>query len=221
VFCQAVDLSDSNAYTAKVDELVAQLMSAGPYSRVFVVHNAGQLGALGFAQECPSPAEMAPHWELNVNSVLWMNKRFLDAFGASHSEIYTPSRRQTATCVLVLVNVSSRSAIAPYLTLNLYYTAKAAREMHFRVLAAEQSSCNKVRVLSYSPGAMDTEMQKTMRESPRMAPELATWFVEMKEQGTLVPTAKSSHRLVVTAVNGGFESGKHVTFDDLNHVDEP
>ncbi|KAL3657150.1 hypothetical protein V7S43_017944 [Phytophthora oleae] len=218
-FIQTVDLSNSADYSNKLDALLAQL-SEERYDNVFLVHNAGALGALGFAQECPSPDEMARHFELNVTSVMWLNKRFLDVFGASRREVTKPAMSQVlhGETKLVIVNVSSRSAIAPYPTLSQYCTAKAAREMHFRVLAAEQSGCNKVKVLSYSPGAMDTEMQRTMRESPLMAPELTKWFVEMKEQGTLVPTQQSSHRGVVVAVNGDFESGKHVTFADFNCV---
>ncbi|KAG1695410.1 hypothetical protein DVH05_020448 [Phytophthora capsici] len=219
-FIQTVDLTNSADYSNKVDALLAQL-SKDHYDKVFLVHNAGALGALGFAQECPSPEEMRRHFELNVTSVMWLNKRFLDVFGASRREVTNATKTQVSDDVtkLVIVNVSSRSAIAPYSTLSQYCTAKAAREMHFRVVASEQSGCNKVKVLSYSPGAMDTEMQRTMRESPLMAPELTKWFVEMKEQGTLVPTQQSSHRGVVVAVNGDFESGKHVTFADLDYVD--
>ncbi|KAG7384461.1 hypothetical protein PHYPSEUDO_002576 [Phytophthora pseudosyringae] len=223
VFIQPVDLSDSVDYSKKIDKLLLQLASEERYDSVFLVHNAGALGGLGFAQECPLPSDMARHFELNVMSVVWLNKRFLDVFGAPRSEVAKLSASATASdgsTRLVLVNVSSRSAIAPYPTLGQYCTAKAAREMHFRVLAAEQAGCNKVRVFSYSPGAMDTEMQQTMRESPLLAPELANWFVEMKEQGTLVPTQQSSRRGVLVAVHGDFESGKHVTFDDLKYVDE-
>ncbi|KAG6612241.1 sepiapterin reductase [Phytophthora cinnamomi] len=191
-------------------------------------------------QECPSPSAMARHFELNVTSVMWLNKRFLDVFGASRREVSAATTTTTTwpsslsqavadglTTALVIVNVSSRSAIAPYPTLSQYCTAKAAREMHFRVLALEQGgcncncNCNEVAVLSYSPGAMDTDMQKTMRESPLMAPQLAKWFMKMKEQGTLVPPAQSSRRGVVVAISGDFESGKYVTFDELSFVDEP
>ncbi|GMG17239.1 unnamed protein product [Phytophthora fragariaefolia] len=226
VFTQTVDLSSSADYTAKVDALLVQLTSAERYHRVFLVHNAGALGGIGFAQECPSPSVMARHFELNVTSVMWVNKRFLDVFGASRREVSAsrpPLRAEVADglTALVIINVSSRSAIAPYPTLSQYCTAKAAREMHFRVLALEQNGGNKVTVLSYSPGAMDTDMQKVMRESPFMAPQLAKWFVEMKEQGTLVPTQQSSRRAVVAAISGDVASGTYVTFDELSYVDEP
>ncbi|GMF11580.1 unnamed protein product [Phytophthora lilii] len=164
VVVQMVDLSDSADYPTKTDSLLAQLTSAARYDRVFLVHNAGALGALGFAQECPSPAVMARHFELNVTSAMWLNKRFLDVFGASRSEMAS---------------------------------AKVSQEV------------------------ADGTTTLTMRESPLMAPKLAKWFVEMKEHGTLVPTSKSSRRGVVVAVSGDFDSGRHVTFDELNYVDEP
>ncbi|OWY93442.1 Sepiapterin reductase, partial [Phytophthora megakarya] len=153
--------------------------------------------------------------ELNVTSVMWLNKRFLDVFGGSRSDL----KMSEETTKLVFMNVSSRAAIAPYPTLSQYCTAKAAREMHFRVLAVEQSTSNNVQVFSYAPGSMDTDMQQTMRESPFMAPELVKWFEEMKQQGTFVPTQQSSHRAVVAATTGEFESGILVTFDDLNYID--
>ncbi|KAG6969819.1 hypothetical protein JG688_00005152 [Phytophthora aleatoria] len=215
-----VTLSDAVEISMDVKKrllLLGKWKSRRHYETVFLVHNAAALGSLGFAQECPSPSEMARHFELNVTSVMWLNKRFLDVFGASRSEM-TKLSASDDTTKLVFFHVSSRSAIAPYPTLSQYCTAKAAREMHFHVLAAEQERCHKVRVFSYSPGTMDTEMQQTMRESPLMAPELTKWFVEMKEKGTLIPTQQSSHRGVVVTVSGDFESGKHVTFDDLNNV---
>ncbi|KAI9910343.1 hypothetical protein PsorP6_011159 [Peronosclerospora sorghi] len=224
LFIQSVDLSDSADYMEKADILLKELTSAGHYDRVILVHNAGAVGNLGLAQECPPPIEVSRHFELNVTSVMWLNKRFLDVFGASRGEIFSATANQAQgsnnTTKLIVVNVSSRAAIAPYKTFNLYCTAKAAREMHFRVLALEQACCNKVRVLSYSPGAMDTDIQQTVRESPLMAPELKQWFVEMKEEGTLVPTEKSSRRVVIVTINEDFESGKHITFDDLSYVDQ-
>lgn len=214
---QAVDLSDSSDYAPKLESLLTQL-SSSHYDRVLLVHNAGALGRLGFAQECPPPAELATHWELNLTSVVWINKRFLDVYGASRHEL-SGNQEATESTKLVIVNVSSRSAIAPYQTLGLYCTAKAAREMHFRVLATEQP-ISKVTVLSYSPGAMDTNMQQTMRSSPLMAPNLSEWFNAMKDQGTLVSTSQSSRRAVVAAITGDFESGRYITFEDLDHLDD-
>ncbi|KAL4158886.1 hypothetical protein PRNP1_004660 [Phytophthora ramorum] len=193
-FLQCVDLSDAADYTHKVDHVLLQL-AAQSYGRVFLVHNAGSLGRLGLAQECASsPTELAQYWELNVTSVLWLNKRFLDVYGASREEL------RTSTSV----------------DAHVYCTGKAAREMHHRVVATEQAAVDKVRVLQYSPGPMDTDMQKTIRESSRVDPELRKQFADMKAQGTLIPPAQSSQRGINLAVSGEYETGAHVDYYDLD-----
>ncbi|KAK1942970.1 Sepiapterin reductase [Phytophthora citrophthora] len=216
-FLQTVDLANSVDYTTKLDQVLLQL-EAQSYDRVFLVHNAGSLGQLGLVQECAeTPTELAQYWELNVTSVLWMNKRFLDAFGASRDELLasvaTEKQQQTQ---LVIVNVTSLCGIEPFKTHMMYCTGKAAREMHHRVIATEQAASGKVRVLQYSPGPMDTDMQKTIRESPRVDPELRKQFEDMKAQGTLIPPAQSSGRGVKLAVSGEYKTGAHVDYYDLD-----
>ncbi|CEG41276.1 sepiapterin reductase [Plasmopara halstedii] len=213
-FSQSVDLSNSGEYTSKVEDLMRQLEKQR-YDRVFLVHNAGSLGKLGLAQEVMSSAtELTPYWELNVTSVMWLNNCFLRAFGASREELSSPTFASDKVTQLVIVNITSLCSIKPFKTHMLYCTGKAAREMHHRVIATEQAAGNKVQVLQYSPGPMDTEMQRTIRESPNVDTELQTKFREMKANGELVPTAQSSLRCVKLAINGNFESGAHVDYCD-------
>eukprot|EP00644_Phytophthora_capsici_P009068 jgi/Phyca11/504202/fgenesh2_kg.PHYCAscaffold_6_\ len=214
-FLQTVDLANSVDYTAKVDQILLQFETQS-YDRVFLVHNAGSLGQLGLVQECATaPTELAQYWELNVTSVLWMNKRFLDVFGASRDELLASGVTEKQT-QLVIVNVTSLCGIEPFKTHMMYCTGKAAREMHHRVIATEQAPSGKVRVLQYSPGPMDTDMQKTIRECPRVDPELRKQFEDMKVQGTLIPPAQSSERGVKLAITGEYESGAHVDYYDLD-----
>lgn len=74
---------------------------------------------------------------LNVSSALCLTARVLQAFPQS------PGLRRT------VVNVSSLCAQQPFPSWVLYCTGKAARDMTFRVLAAEEPD---LRVLSYAPG---------------------------------------------------------------------
>ncbi|OWY97605.1 Sepiapterin reductase [Phytophthora megakarya] len=214
---QSVDLSNSVDYVEKVDRVLQQLAKQS-YDRVFLVHNAGSLGQLGLVQDCASsPAELAQYWELNVTSVLWLNKRFLDAYGASRDELLNPTAKtDTNQTQLVILNITSLCGIEPFKTHMLYCSGKAAREMHHRVIATEQAVAGKTRVLQYSPGPMDTDMQKTIRESPRVDPELRQQFEDMKTQGTLIPPAQSSERGVKLAINGEYETGAHVDYYDLD-----
>lgn len=117
---------------------------------------------------------------------------------------------------LVIVNITSLCGIEPFKTHMMYCSGKAAREMHHRVIATEQQVVDKVRVLQYSPGPMDTDMQKTIRESPCVDPELRKQFEDMKAQGTLIPPAQSSQRGVKLAISGDYETGAHVDYYDLD-----
>ena len=221
-FLQSVDLSDPTVYMAKVDQVLSKIATE-TYDKVFLVHNAGSLGQLGVVQESiSSPMEMQPYWELNVTSVMWLNKRFLDVFGATRDELLDLEavRTDTEQTQLVIGNITSLCGIEPFKTHMMYCTGKAAREMHHRVIATEQAALDKARVLQYSPGPMDTEMQQTIRESPLVDPGLREQFVEMKTRGTLIPPAKSSERGVRLAISGEFESGAHMDYYDLDSSNE-
>ncbi|KAJ0404819.1 hypothetical protein ATCC90586_000893 [Pythium insidiosum] len=212
VSVRTVDLSKPEQYAAAVDELLVQLQ-AERYERIYLVHNAGSLGELGYPDEwTSSPSAYTTFWEFNVTSVMWLNKRFLDVYGLEAS----PS---TELCI---VNVTSLCGIEPFRTHGWYCTSKAAREMHHRVLASEYDGSNGrrlVRVLSYSPGPMDTAMQTTLRSSSRVHPEYVAMFSKLKEEGTLLAPHASSRRGVRLALSGAFQSGAHVDYYDLEGKD--
>lgn len=213
-FVESVDLSNSSDYASKMDELRLQV-SKQSYDRVYVVHNAGSLGKLGLVQECASSLiELSHYWELNVTSVIWLNKSFLDMFGASTDSMLVSNNLKPTQ--LVIVNITSLCGITPFKTHMMYCTGKAAREMHHRVIAAEQAAFDKVRVLQYSPGPMDTDMQQTLRILPTVDSELQKQFIGMKAAGKLIPPAQSSARGVKLAISGDYESGSHVDYYDLD-----
>jgi sepiapterin reductase len=215
---QPVDLGDKADYVPKTDALVTQLQ-AGKYARVLLVHNAGSLGDLGFTHEWSSPEALTAYWEFNLTSVCWFNKRFLDAFGGSRAELLAADEASASRTKSVIVNITSLCGIKALATYGVYCTGKAAREMHHGVIAAEQAPAGLVRVLSYSPGPMDTGMQEVFRESPLVHPDLAKTYVKMKAEGTLVDPSQSANRGVRLALSGTFESGAHVDYYDLDHLD--
>lgn len=83
------------------------------------------------------PAEINSYWTLNLTSMLCLTSGTLSAFPDS------PGLSKT------VVNISSLCALQPFKGWALYCAGKAARDMLYQVLAAEEPS---VRVLSYAPG---------------------------------------------------------------------
>lgn len=196
-------------------EILLQLKEGG-FERVLLVHNAGSLGDLGFVQELSTPEALSQYWEMNLTSVCWLNARFLEAFGASRDELLAANAQRQSEPSTVIVNVTSLCGIKAFATYGVYCTGKAAREMHHAVIAAEQAPVGRVRVLSYSPGPMDTGMQEAFRESPKVHPALASNYVKMKAEGTLVDPQESADRGVGLALSGTFETGAHVDYYDLD-----
>uniref|UniRef100_A0A6I8N0M7 Sepiapterin reductase n=1 Tax=Ornithorhynchus anatinus TaxID=9258 RepID=A0A6I8N0M7_ORNAN len=98
----------------------------------------------------------------------------------------------------------------PYKSWGLYCAGKAARDMMFRVLAAEEPD---LRVLSYAPGPLDTDMQEEARTLTK-DPDLRQTLLQLKQSGGLVSCEDSARKLLELLFEDTFESGAHVDFYD-------
>ncbi|CAH7129796.1 sepiapterin reductase [Phodopus roborovskii] len=167
--------------------------------RLLLINNAGSLGDIskGFLN-VNDPAEVNNYWALNLTSMLCLTSGTLKAFSDS------PGLSKT------VVNISSLCALQPFKGWGLYCAGKAARDMLCRVLAAEEPS---VRVLSYAPGPLDTDMQQLARETSK-DPELRNRLQELKSKGELVDCGTSAQKLLNLLQEDAFQSGAHVDFYD-------
>ena len=84
---------------------------------------------------------------------------------------------------LRIVNISSLAAVKPFETWSLYCTAKAARDMLYRVVAAEAVSADasRIKTISYAPGPCDTDMQSYIRETATYEPQ-RDMYINMKNE---------------------------------------
>ncbi|XP_004849932.1 sepiapterin reductase [Heterocephalus glaber] len=167
--------------------------------RLLLINNAGTLGDVskGFLN-LSDPTEVNSYWALNLTSTLCLTSGVLKAFPDS------PGLSRT------VVNISSLCALKPFKGWALYCAGKAARDMMFQVLATEEPS---VRVLSYAPGPLDTDMQQLARETS-MDPDLRRSLQELKAKGQLVDCRMSAQKLLSLLQTDMFKSGAHVDFYD-------
>ncbi|CAK4472515.1 hypothetical protein LEN26_001260 [Aphanomyces euteiches] len=198
----AVDLSDQRAYCDTINNFLSDIAKLS-LKRIVIVHNAGSLGEVGRIANVSSPQAIQKHMELNVNSVLWFNKRFLEAYGQASSgekpQIY-------------MLNVSSLNAIEPFATCGLYCVFKAARDMHFRVVAIEEPN---VKTLNYAPGPMETEMNNALRTGPSTDASLQTMFQKLHAEGNMVDVNVSARLCVKHLLGSTLVSGSHVDYYDI------
>ncbi|KAM9212177.1 sepiapterin reductase [Dugong dugon] len=167
--------------------------------RLLLINNAATLGDVskGFV-DLADPAEVNNYWALNLTSMLCLTSGILKAFPQS------PGLSRT------VVNISSLCALQPFKGWALYCAGKAARNMMFQVLAAEEPT---VRVLTYAPGPLDTDMQQLARETS-VDPELRQWLQALKTKGELVDCRMSAQKLLSLLQKDTFKSGAHIDFYD-------
>lgn len=133
-----------------VDELKKLLTNALPsggvatYEQAVIVHNVGSTGDVTKrARECLNVSEWQENFNANVFSVILLNNVFLELFKATKKYV---------------INITSKAGIEPFEGFAFYCPNKAAREMYFRVLAAEETEDKSLSILNYAPGPVDTDM---------------------------------------------------------------
>ncbi|XP_045169052.2 sepiapterin reductase-like [Mercenaria mercenaria] len=168
------------------------------FNSVFLVHNAGSVGDLTkYAWEFSDGNMVANTINLNVTGTVLLNASLLN-------EIRKYDIKQK-----IVVNVSSLAAIQPFSSWSLYCAGKAARDMFFQTLAAEDQT---LRVLNWAPGPLDTDMQALCRECAD--PTLRQTFNDMHKNGSLLKCKESAAKLITLLEKNTFVSGQHIDYYD-------
>lgn len=167
--------------------------------RVLLINNAGTLGDVSKSfVDLADPDEINSYWALNLTSMVCLTSSILKVFPDS------PGLSR------IVVNISSLCALQPCKGWTLYCAGKAARDMMFQVLATEEPS---VRVLSYAPGPMYTDMLRLAMETS-VYPDLRKQLEELKTKGKLVDCKVSAKKLLSLLQEDTFKSGVHVDVFD-------
>ncbi|NWV23822.1 SPRE reductase, partial [Origma solitaria] len=177
-----------------------ELLQDASLGRLLLVNNAGSLGDVSKSfLDLTDLAEINAYFSFNVSSALSLTCTALRAFGVRPG------------CSRTVVNISSLCALQPFRSWALYCAGKAARDMMFQVLALEEPG---VRVLSYAPGPLDTDMQLLARTKTG-DPELRQQFQRMQENRQLLDSSVSAQKLLQLLQEDTFPSGAHVDFFDI------
>jgi len=174
-----IDLSDVSRLQPELDSLGATLRWPSR-RRIGLVNNAATGGAHGPVERI-DPAALLRTFATNVATPIWLMGYVL--------RVAPPS------AVIRTVNVSSGAAVRAFPGLAAYCSSKAALRMAGQVVAREleggggvpASARRDVAIISYEPGAVDTDMQTYARSRPREELPSTSMFVDMFERGVLVP----------------------------------
>ncbi|XP_062400182.1 sepiapterin reductase b [Sardina pilchardus] len=198
VCCVRADLSTQEG----VDHTVrtAKEAARSDIDHMLLINNAGSLGDVSrFTQSFTDLLEVDSYLSLNVSSALGLTASLLQAF---------PRRQGLRRTVVNLSSLCAQRALPSWV---LYCTGKAARDMMFRVLAEEEPD---MKVLNYSPGPLDTDMQVQARYWSGDA-ELRRSLCSMFRRGQLLSCQESGAKLLRLLLDDDFPSGAHVDYYEL------
>lgn len=175
-----VDLTDIGAFESFRDAVLDRIHGADGLERLGLVNNAALMGALRRMREADVGA-FAPMLTVNVAVPVALAAAFV--------------KQRPDGVPLRIVNVSSGAAQSAYPGLGDYCATKAGLRIAGQTLAAELEQDGvapaDVALLSYEPGLVETNMQKTARSTdPGEFPGHDT-FKGFVDQGVLVEPAET------------------------------
>lgn len=162
--------------------------------QALIIHNAGQIGEMNKSTELGDRSLWRNYYDLNMFSVAILNSAFFKTLENFVKNFY-------------VINVTSICGRLPFKDMSLYGSAKAARELFFRVLAEEE---NMAIILNYSPGPVQTAMFQDVIKTAHNA-ELRDMFVNMESVLTCEQTVG---KLIAVVEQGDFKSGDTIDYFD-------
>lgn len=155
----------------KWEDKLRESLPRQAWSRIILINSAGTIAPTNLFGQMEG-AQITRSIELNVSAPL----RLMNIVTALFRDV--PLR---------IANISSGAAKKPYQGWSVYCSSKAALNMASQVLAQEMEGQGRdVRVISYSPGPIDTPMQAEIRKKRSEDFPGVDRFLKMHADGELV-----------------------------------
>ncbi|WP_100011373.1 (S)-benzoin forming benzil reductase [Lentibacillus sediminis] len=187
------DISDTAALEETYYDMEKEIFSEEP-SAVYLVNNAGVVEPVDQAANIDYK-DLLRHVHVNTAAPMVLTNLFL--------------KKATAEGVqLVGANVTSGAANRPTYGWSAYCSTKASIDMYTQTVALEQEELNTGnKIIAFSPGIMDTEMQNKLRSSTKEQFASVDTFKKYKENEMLSDPDSVGSVLVDILTDEGIKSG--------------
>ncbi|MCF1751912.1 SDR family NAD(P)-dependent oxidoreductase [Mariniradius sediminis] len=176
----ACDLSDLNSIPAILD----RIFPAGTFSRIVLVNNAGTLGEIGYVGALSSK-NIAEIFSINTIAPAILMNAFVSKYAS-----YRHAER-------VIINISSGAATKAIDGWAMYSASKAAINSMSQTAQKEaELKETGVRVFALAPGVVDTDMQKTIRQSEEESFSQLKRFRKLKEDNALSTSTEVAEKIL-------------------------
>lgn len=146
----------SKPFKQKTTTYLKKVISQIPLKQideVILINNAAIVAPVDRVEKL-NEAEVSRHLQINLSAPIIMTQIFLDFFSKF-------KRRQT------VVQITSGAAVNPVEGWGMYCAGKAGLNMFNQVLALQKREDHNFKTIGYSPGVMDTNMQKNIRAAKK------------------------------------------------------
>lgn len=193
------DLSETHMLEPLMTEIFSHINQKDIES-ITLINNAATIGPIQPTSKNTS-SDIAKHMNINLVAPMALTSAMMH-------------RAKQYECKLRVVNVSSGASTKPIYGWNCYCASKAGLDMFGKVVAIENDE-EQVKVLTFSPGIMDTNMQGAIRESGEEDFKDVKKFRIFKDEGHLQETSVVAKKLVDLMEDDTYKSGTFISVYDL------
>jgi benzil reductase ((S)-benzoin forming) len=186
-----IDLSD----LTQVNNLTLPIINS---DNVLLINNAATIGSIGPFDK-KETSDIINDYKLNLISPTILCSKFITS--------YTEQEK-------LLINIGSGAANSPIPSWSIYCATKAALDMLTQVIAEENHK--NLRAMSIHPGIVDTNMQKTIRETEEHLFPLLSKFTAYHSKNELETTTISAQKLYYIIQNSNEFTKNILSIRDVN-----
>jgi benzil reductase ((S)-benzoin forming) len=169
---------------------------------VYVINNAGVIEPIDVTGEL-DPVLVQRNIQVNLSSPILISNLFLQKAKETGSRV-------------IIANVTSGAGERPIQGWSIYCSTKAAVNLFTMTAGLElQNSGSSSKVIAFSPGIMDTDMQVTIRSSSEDAFADVNTFRNYKESGSLRSPDTVASALVKLVLADHLDNGKIYNVNNL------
>ncbi|MDQ0217775.1 (S)-benzoin forming benzil reductase [Peribacillus cavernae] len=195
----SADLSIMEQLPAVIERVFSEI---GNSDELYLINNAGVVEPIKPAGQLEQ-GKLELSMKLNYLAPVILTNSFID-------------KTKDFTGKKTVVNISSGAALRPIHGWSAYCSTKAGLEMFTRVAGLEQQKEeNPVKIISFSPGIMDTGMQANIRMADEKDFADAELFQSYKDKGTLRSPQLVAEKLFRLLEGDQLENGKFYDIKEL------
>ena len=195
-----IDLSSIDELSGKLGILFSNINLEDAVS-ITLINNAASTGAIGDIS-ASTPQDIKKVVNLNFSSPSILISEFLKRY----NDIDVKKN---------IINISSGAASRVISGLSLYCSTKSSLNMLTRVVADEQKNKKyPAKIIAISPGMIETDMQKKLREADNGSFENKKIFIEAKKEG-IVRQPLEAARVILSCLEKPIKNGEILHINDL------